>query len=331
MQAQLGRMAEATAAFQTALKLQPDIAFAHCGLGRLLLQSGDARAALVHFQKAERARPADPCVQAGLAQAYARNGSPDKAAAAAVASRACKRGVTLSDPLQDAVMAYAVSSLAASQRAAALMSSGEPARALPLLERYARTHPRDALVHATLAVAYAQTAKRQAAEEAYERTMVLRKQFLPVAREGSGLTCASHNLDLVLVEYWTDMLDLVSRGADRDVLRETLTTFTKIADQLPLDERALLGWGNALLQAGDIAGAIAEYRAAASVNPEYTKAYSNLGVALEAQNDLDAAVAAYQRAAELAPADPAVERLATLRTRITKGEAAHAAKDPRSP
>ncbi len=47
---------------------------------------------------------------------------------------------------------------------------------------------------------------------------------------------------------------------------------------------------------GDFDGAIAEYRAAISLDPDYVHTYNNFGVALEMNRDLEEAITAYRKA-----------------------------------
>ena len=52
---------------------------------------------------------------------------------------------------------------------------------------------------------------------------------------------------------------------------------------------------------GDLDGAIAEYRTALRLRPDYATAHHNLGDALRAKGDLDGAIAEYRTAVHLQP------------------------------
>jgi len=59
--------------------------------------------------------------------------------------------------------------------------------------------------------------------------------------------------------------------------------------------------GAALQSAGQVNQAIAQYRRAVAIRPDYAPAYNNLGVALRAGGELEEAVASYERALALRP------------------------------
>src|SRR6202008_4456577 len=58
--------------------------------------------------------------------------------------------------------------------------------------------------------------------------------------------------------------------------------------------------GAALHEDGRTADAIAHYRRAIEIQPDYAPAFNNLGVALRASGSVDAAIDAYQRALSIA-------------------------------
>ena len=81
--------------------------------------------------------------------------------------------------------------------------------------------------------------------------------------------------------------------------------------------------GNALKDRGSLDGAVVAYCRAISIKPDYAEAYSNLGAALYEQGRLDQAVAAYRQAIRIKPdyAEALLNLGAALRIRGTFDEA----------
>jgi len=71
----------------------------------------------------------------------------------------------------------------------------------------------------------------------------------------------------------------------------------------PNDAQAKYDLGNALYDAGNVAGAAAAYRTAVSLDPSLAKAHTNLGLCLRRLGDPVAAMAAYETALALDPDD----------------------------
>ena len=71
--------------------------------------------------------------------------------------------------------------------------------------------------------------------------------------------------------------------------------------QQPADAEAHYNLGVALKAQGKLEEAIAEFRAAIRLKPDYAEAHSNLGIALRAQGKLEEAIAEYRAAIRLKP------------------------------
>jgi protein O-GlcNAc transferase len=72
--------------------------------------------------------------------------------------------------------------------------------------------------------------------------------------------------------------------------------------------------GYLLVQKGDLDGAIAEWREAARLDPQYAPPHANLGEALESKGDTQGAIAAYEQFLVLAPQAP---NAAEVRNRLS--------------
>ncbi len=76
---------------------------------------------------------------------------------------------------------------------------------------------------------------------------------------------------------------------------------TARALELKPDAEAHNNLGNALTDQGKLDEAVAAYRKALELKPDYAEAHNNLGLALMNQGKLDEAVTAYRKALELEP------------------------------
>jgi tetratricopeptide (TPR) repeat protein len=69
--AQLGRMPEAMAQWKHALRINPDYAEAHFGLGIALEQTGKREEAIAHYEQAVRIKPDFTAASDALARLHA--------------------------------------------------------------------------------------------------------------------------------------------------------------------------------------------------------------------------------------------------------------------
>ncbi|MCB2100013.1 MAG: tetratricopeptide repeat protein [Rhodobacterales bacterium] len=76
--------------------------------------------------------------------------------------------------------------------------------------------------------------------------------------------------------------------------QEHLALLTEILDRHPADGQAALDRGDARRRAGDLAGAVADYRRASETAPHLAAAWINLGGALLQSGDAGGAIAAYE-------------------------------------
>jgi tetratricopeptide (TPR) repeat protein len=91
------------------------------------------------------------------------------------------------------------------------------------------------------------------------------------------------------------------RGVLVEDPQETIACFQAALAVRPESEAVWSDLGVVLQGQGDLDGAMAAYRKAIALNDKHAVAHNNLGVALEARNDWDGAVAAYRKAVALDP------------------------------
>jgi len=84
--------------------------------------------------------------------------------------------------------------------------------------------------------------------------------------------------------------------------RTALNLWSRTAEELPLNSRAQYNLGTVLDRAGNQSGAIAHYREAVRLKPDYFEAHNNLGIALANTGHWPEAIAEYEAAVRLGPA-----------------------------
>jgi tetratricopeptide (TPR) repeat protein len=107
--------------------------------------------------------------------------------------------------------------------------------------------------------------------------------------------------------------EALSNGIDQGVgggVTPTTTTTTGTENRTgSTTAAAQSNRGNALLNSGDLPGAIAAYREAIRLQPDLAEAHSNLGIALYNSGDVTGAIAAYREAIRLRPYDAATQSI----------------------
>ena len=88
---------------------------------------------------------------------------------------------------------------------------------------------------------------------------------------------------------------------DQGKLDEAVACYRRALELKPDYAEAHNNLGNALKEQGKLDEAVACYRRALELKPDYAEAHNNLGNALKDQGKLDEAVACYRRALELKP------------------------------
>ena len=88
---------------------------------------------------------------------------------------------------------------------------------------------------------------------------------------------------------------------DQGKLDEAIACYRRALELKPDYAEAHNNLGNALKDQGKLDEAVACYRRALELKPDYAEAHNNLGIALKDQGKLDEAVACYRRALELKP------------------------------
>ncbi len=299
---------EAIPALQRALALQPDVAAWHHQLARLYLtqsEAGHASAAataLGHLQRAVELEPTHPDYTAGLARALARDG--DLAAALVNFERATQarpaddvlwteRGqahLLLHDYLGAANCFQRALELAPANPGALLgaarvnLAQGKLAPAIQMAEAAVRAAPEDAealLCLADVAVARGDTS---AAE----------RHYLSAARHGTRPAPA--------------LLSLGRLYARQQSWEKSLAALEKAAAAEPASDEAFAALGEVHAAAGNHLEAAKSFREAARIAPRRAAHLLRLGRACRAQGQLDQAISHLMQARDLSPSDDEILR-----------------------
>jgi tetratricopeptide (TPR) repeat protein len=158
----------------------------------------------------------------------------------------------------------------------ALGVAGEEGLAERLLRAAIRARPGEAILYQTLGLMLARqpVPRWRDVVECYATARALRKE------QGAGL-------------YWA----LQQSGRDAEA-RDLLEQLAAESRDNPLLQLSL---GNILQARGDLQGALAAYERALSLDPRFTEAHNNRGLALYQSKDVDGALDAYRQALALDP------------------------------
>jgi len=269
-----GFFAEARAELEAALTLCADCSATHALLGRLLLDSHEAQAALVHLRRATELDPDDRGVLRALAEALHQVG--DYQAAADAFSRAAQGH----DDVRCALNAAICRALA-----------GDAARAQADLTTLHERHPG----HGDVVLALAQLKARGSAEDLRESRRLLEGL---VAAEPGRLD-ARFELAMLLATAKETEPGLRKR-ATREL--EAVCASRGFPEVLPFAYLAHFALGSCYDDdSADLSRARREYEACLRLHPGFAPALSNLGVIAESSGDVPGALRLFMEAVRSDP------------------------------
>ncbi len=291
----LGRLDEALAASDTALRLRPDYPDAHYNRGNTLRDLGRPHEALAAYDSALGLRP-------GYAEAYN------------------NRGNTLQDMgrLDDALAAYQTAlqlrpdyADAHYNRGITLRGMGRLDEALAAFDAGLRLRPDLAEIHNNRGNTLREMGRPGDALAAYETALQLRPDYTEAHNNRGNALQNMGRLDDALAAYETalqlrpDFADAhYNRGnalQDMGRLDDALAAYETAIRLRPDDADTPYNRGNALREMGHLDGALASYETAIRLRPGYAEAHVNQGNTLRAMGRLDDALAAYETAIRLRP------------------------------
>lgn len=225
-----GEYGEAMAAYREAIRLQPDHADAHYGLGVAAERQDDDQTAMAAYREVTRLRPNDAMAHYGLGVASGRLGQDEQAVTAY--REAIRLNPSLADAYYNLGMVYA--------------RLRQEDQAIAAFREAIRIKPTDALAHYGLGLAYNRKGEDDQAITAYREAIRVQPRYAD----------AYHGLGVIYAK----------RGQN---------------DQ-----------------------AMEAYRQAIRLNPEHAEAYTGLGVIYSRTRQDDQAIEAYRQAVQLKPNRP---------------------------
>jgi tetratricopeptide (TPR) repeat protein len=191
------------------------------------------------------------------------------------------------------------------------LQQGQPAVALPLLEKAVAAKPDFAEGYGNLGAALNALGQHHEAIAQYERALALKPEFAAAhGNLGNVLTALSRH-DEARARYERAAALTPSDAAAHFRLGGALMALKRPRDAVASYERALalrpgyvearVNLGNALLALGQPEEAIVHYREALSIDPTFAEVHGNLGVALGALGQHDEALTHFQKAIALKP------------------------------
>ena len=257
----LGRLEEALASYDAALRLKPDYAQAHSNRGVALKALGRLEEAVAAYDAALRIKP-------DYAEAHS------------------NRGNALKDlgRLEEALVSYDAAlrikpdyAQAHSNRGNALKALGRLEEALASYDAALRLKPDYAEAHSNRGVTLQALGRLEEALASYDVALQIKPDYAD----------ASYNRGNAL--------------KDLGRLEEAVSSYDAVLRIKPDYIKAYSNRGNVLKTLGRLEEALASYDAALQVNPDYAEAYSNRGNALKALGRLEEALASYDAALKIKP------------------------------
>jgi tetratricopeptide (TPR) repeat protein len=290
-----GRMDEAIARYDEAIRLMPGLAEAHYSLGNALIFTHRTGEAIVQYRAALGVTPNYAEARCNLGNALASQGHFGEAIAE-------YRDVLRLNP-DFAEAHYNLGD--------ALVESGEAPRAVAEFEAALRLDPGFTKAHYSLANALSSTGRAQDAIPHYEEAFRLKPDFAE-AHYGLGIALNSLGRAREAIVQYGEAIRLRPGLAEAHFrLADTLGSLGLFSEAIPQYEEAIrarpryaeaeCNLGNALSSVGRNSEAVAHFDRAILLRPDFAEAQYDLGNALIALGRAPEAAARYEEAVRLRP------------------------------
>ena len=269
----LGRFEEARQQLANVIELDPENPFAELALGELSLASKQFKDAQIHLKRALKLNPAQSEAHAAMAQVALALGDKEAARHHAEAARKASKHTEMDDPLWWEVVKVGVTAKRYAERGTRYMEIGDFKNAVTELAVAASSKPKDAEIWFNYGIVLLHTNRYGKAQKALEHALFI-----------------------------IDENDLEGGMSPK--------TPTEIAF---LEIHSNYNLGYVYERLGDRVKAIAAYKRAIELKPDFANAHSGLGVLYAKTGRIREGVALCKKATQLAPDNIEVQRsLATV-------------------
>ena len=290
----------AVAAFSAAVKLNPQDAEAYNDLGLALVQRGDAEGSIPKFKMAAQLRPQDGTFRGNLAIAYLQRADFD--AAITELEAALKLAPENASLHYNLGLAYKL--------------KDQLDKAVVEFQNAIRLQPDLADAHYTLGILYWQRGEFDPADEELQKAIQSKPDYAEayytlgtvLKQQGKSPEAAVSVREAVRLQpdfagAHTTLAAVLRQLGDADGAAAEAKEGARIAASTNNLQAATFSTnsGKRLLGAGDVDGAIAQFRSAIQSEPKYAAAHYQLALALRQKGEKAEAGKEFQKAAELDP------------------------------
>jgi tetratricopeptide (TPR) repeat protein len=290
-----GRMPDAIAHYEKALRLNPDYAEAHYNLGIALDAEGRTEEAIARFEEALR-------LNLDLADAHKRLGS--------LFYKTGRLPEAISED-EAAVRLQPAQAKVHVDLGLALAAAGQTSEAIAQYEAALRLNPGLAEAAFYQGVSFGQAHRLSDAIASYERALAIRPEYdvaqnnLAVAFCNSGKVEAAvpHYEEAIRINpsYFEAWYNLGSALSSLGRTTGAIRAFQRAADLEPANAAARIALGNALHANGQMDRAMEQFTAVLRMDPKDADAHNDLGICLASEGHLDKALAEFKTALGLRP------------------------------
>jgi len=313
--ARMGKTEAALASYRRAVELDRRNAFAHAGLGKCLLDTGDPEQAKTHLYRAIRLNPRCRPALSATADYWRRAGDLDEAEV--FAARAAGVADTAApDPVLTAVEQMGVSTTAVLNRADALVHAGRTAEARREVRKLVQDNPGSFQGRRAWGKLFLDEGDYEQAIEQFRAALEVAPEFATARLDLAYALTQMTRFDEAKAEYETVLADNPAsaegyRGlavclAAMGKVQEAVESFRRAVELDPEDRQTRVGYGKALYYAGDdeaalevllpVAGAAGD-----KLDKIAVEAVGFAGLALGRQGRHEEAVELLERATRAAP------------------------------